>query len=383
MRSTIEHRRADWAVAGELSREAGPCISIYLGPYASGLGTRPRSTRLRTILGKLQEEAAAAGEKMELLLPVQAFLKEPDIDREHGGACAFFASRSGWHCLEMSSAVADQWRLEGRFFLLPLLEYLRAHRPFHILAISRKRMRLIQSNSLGVEEIPFPAGVRQTREEVTGHDTPEINLTHSQVGGAGGAMGAVRFGAGSFRDKQDRYFREYCQSVDRGLRRFLDTHGLPLVLAGVEAEVAHYRDANTYRGLTGVAVTASPDSGISDAELAHRAGELMHHWLDDQERHALDQFRTSGASLVATETNHVVRAARQGRVSHLFYAEGHRETGNLRQALELPGAELWARAKEDLVNAAGVETLRHGGAVLPLAAEQMPESRSIAAALRY
>jgi hypothetical protein len=374
MKTAVQARKADWKAVSELSRRDGPCLSMYLGPHQAGAGTRPRGVRLRAMLAGLEQNGAGLE---ELLEPLRGLAQDAGFDgADHGGLAVFRSSRD-LEIIGLPAAVQDEAHFSRRFFLLPVLEFLREHKPFHLLAISRKRMRLLRATPHEVEEAAFPAGVPSTWDEAVGLDEPENTLTHSSLSGhAAGSMGGVHFGSGAVRDKQDRYFSEFCRAVERGLRRVLDAHGLPLVLAGTESELAHYREINTYPELAQPAVTVSPDGGISDEQLAGRARALLRDWLDAEERHAVELFANSSVNHIATETNGIVKAAWEGRVSHLMIAAGHRQAGQA-------GVGESVKAEEDLANAAAVETLSHGGSVVVLPGEAMPEGRLMAALLRY
>jgi stalled ribosome rescue protein Dom34 len=74
----------------------------------------------------------------------------------------------------------------------------------------------------------------------------------------------------------------------------------------------------------------------------------------------------------------VLQAAAAGRVHQLCVRSGTEMVGPMEAALNRANLP-----SEDLVNAAVVETLRNGGEVYLLPAEQMPVTESACAMLRY
>ena len=101
-------------------------------------------------------------------------------------------------------------------------------------------------------------------------------------------MGGVSFGTGSTKEKHYHYVHDFHRAIDLALQENLQRTQLPLMLAGVETEVASYRAVNTYKNLVDESVIASPDGGFTDDELGRRARQLMSNYVSDEERHALD-----------------------------------------------------------------------------------------------
>jgi hypothetical protein len=94
-------------------------------------------------------------------------------------------------------------------------------------------------------------------------------------------------------------------------------------------------------------------------------------WLADF-REMPDRGRT------ADDVRQVLGAAAQGRVHRLCVREQTKVIGPMEP--ELDSAHL---GREDLINAAAVETLRTGGEVLVLPQDRMPVTHPLAAILRY
>jgi hypothetical protein len=78
-------------------------------------------------------------------------------------------------------------------------------------------------------------------------DQPDHDLENrSAAGSSPGAMRRIRFGTGSGRETQHSYLAEFYKKVDHGIHELLNTHGSPLLLAGVDEDTALYRAGNTY-----------------------------------------------------------------------------------------------------------------------------------------
>ena len=106
----------------------------------------------------------------------------------------------------------------------------------------------------------------------------------------------------------------------------------------------------------------SPDGGATEGDLADSAAEIMKRWSNAGERQAMAEYRDAGLGRRRTGFAAIVKAARAGKVQHLFVERGERGGS---------------------VNEAAVEVLLRKGMVWLVEPEQMPEAGVMAAVLRY
>ena len=83
-------------------------------------------------------------------------------------------------------------------------------------------------------------------------------------------MKGVLFGTNTDRERHEEYLKHFFKEVDKGVHHILLGHTAPLILAGVEEEVALYRHVNSYPRLIEHAVLGSPDA-FEPNELRDRA----------------------------------------------------------------------------------------------------------------
>ena len=175
------------------------------------------------------------------------------------------------------------------------------------------------------------------------------------------------FGTGSESEKEQDRLRLFLKEVERGVTTLLRPTGEPLILAGVEYDVAIYRQLNTYPHLLGRAIDGSPD-GQTARHLHDRAWEIVSQYPSEQLKKALADYRKqSGAALLLGDATAIGNAAAEGRVAGLFLLENAGTSG-------LP---------DDLLNMAALETVLHGGWAFELRAADMPANNSAAALLRF
>jgi hypothetical protein len=172
------------------------------------------------------------------------------------------------------------------------------------------------------------------------------------------------------RDHADDHLGHFYREVDRDVNSLLKDGHPPLVLVGVEHEVALFQRLTTYPacvkpGIHGLA------GHLGKNEMYQQALELVRSVAIGPALMALGRFdKQVGTGRASSDVQEIVDAASQGRVEHLFLVESSAGTGE-------------AEGGADLRNMAAVQTLRHGGDVQALPAASMPAGRSICAVFRY
>jgi hypothetical protein len=117
----------------------------------------------------------------------------------------------------------------------------------------------------------------------------------------------------------------------------------------------------------------------------HRSLEVARRHQDGAAEQALTKFeRMAGLGRASGEPEPVIQAAFAGRVSQLLLAPGVEQPGYFDTASQQVHMHLKATGDdEDLINAAAMETLAHGGEVHVIDAEKMPGNSPIAALYRW
>jgi hypothetical protein len=268
----------------------------------------------------------------------------------------------------------------------PLIKALSEEQEFYILALSQKRCRLIHCSLTDSKEVSLPSSIPSNLLDYTQTDQPDHRLENRSHGGQQGQRGKsahagmiVAFGTGSDADQKDQYLRNFYNALDKGLQSFLRDKPLPLIVAGVDHQIATYHSISEYPSLVPGGVQGAADS-LKGGELHERALEVLKTYNEGRVGRALAQFEKSSAERIPHTVPEVVPAAFDARVLHLFVAEGYRAPGRFdestRKTIEAPEGD-------DLVDSAILQTIAHGGDVFLLPPEKMPSTHHIAALLRF
>jgi hypothetical protein len=370
----------------ELSASQGPCITV-LFPLHHEDTRQIRVTvkkALQDISEKLDRRNVDRKSQAALLEPIRALadtieeqpqahgvliLRSPDVFRH------YFIPQAPQECVEVAE----------HFYLLPLIPILRESRPFYILALSQKHIRLLRCTNMTSEEVPLPPTVPQNLDAFIHSDKPDHVLDNSAAGGPGtGTMGRVMFGTGTDKERSDQYLLHFYKAVDRGIGELLKDDPSPVVIAGVEYELPLYRNVSTFPRLVEDPIRGAPD-GLKGGELHKRAFDpIQTYWRKDIEE-ALEMYEQLGGSdRVSVSLKEIVKAAYDGRVLHLFVAQGARHLGNFDEMSHRVRTHSEERpGDEDLINAATVQTISHAGNVFVIPRNKVPHGSQMAAVMRY
>ncbi|HLJ13388.1 MAG TPA: hypothetical protein VKV15_02745 [Bryobacteraceae bacterium] len=313
---------------------------------------------MKQALGEIRAKLADSAPKHEiasLLEPLEAaaasaidsskepatfiFLRSPDI-------CETFRTR---HLTGRPIAAVGEY-----FRLRPLLELAGKHLEFYILALQLNDSRIFKCTEQRCEAARFP---KRDGAEYAGftHGTSESSLRAEPV---------------HDRDHPENHLGHFYREIDRDVNVLLRDGHPPLVVVGVEHEVALFHRLTTYPAYVEPGIRGLPGR-LGHDEMYRQSLELVRSAITGRSRQDLERFdKEVGTGHASTDLQEIVRAASAGAVEHLFLRES-----------EAVGAAIEDGA--DLLDTAAVQTLRHGGDVRTLPETSMPSGGPIYAIFRY
>ena len=352
--TTTEPERVSLEKLRGLASAAPPCISILL------LEREARDARIafKDALAQVRAKLAAGASKHDidsLLDPLELaaanvidsskepatfiFLRSPDV-------CESFRTR-----YLVGQPVADVGEC---FQLRPLLALASKHLEFYILALKLNDTRIFKCTDQSCEAATFP---KDAGTEGAGFV-------------AGASESSLRAKPVDDRDHPENHLRHFYREIDRDVNALLKDGHPPLVVVGVEDELALFHGLTTYPACVEPGIRGLPGH-LGENEMYQRSLELVRSVPTGPARRALERFdKQIGTGHASTDVQDIVRAASTGRVEHLFLLENG----------AVPGA---VDGGADLLDTAAVQTLRHGGDVQTLLETSMPSGGPICAIFRY
>ena len=316
---------------------SGPCISILL------VNDQSFAVRLRQALEKAK---ASVDHHLFQALEGVAHGLEPT-----GKAVAIYCAPEFCRSFDLSETVEESVSIANHFYIKPLIPALQAEQRFYVLALSQKHIRLLRCTENHSEEVELPASVLAFPES----EDNVIQLSH--------------------------FYKQVSEGVTAFLRERHDES--PLVIAGVEYEIATFRKVNVYPHLAQDVVHGAPD-GLKGGELHKRALEAVRSYFETPLRTALARFEEAGTQRSSSTVKDIVKASFDGRVLDLILAEGAHYMGTFDDSTwDVKGHKQAVEGDEDLLNAAALQTLLHAGQVFVVPANQIPHGAPAIAVYRY
>ena len=377
-----------------LGHRAEWCVSLFMPTDRTGAQAQRDRIQLKNLLRdaatQLQSLGMAEAGIEALLAPVAARLDDVEYWRGQQDGLGIFLAPGFERELRLPITPRAQCNVAATFTIKPLLPLLQQNDHFYVLALSHNLPRLFVAtrDSIAQLDVPgMPPGIdqallydNQARPQASQLPTEEqgkqaderFALFHGQGGGFDGWR------------KSDllRWFR----MVDAALHAVLAGQEAPLVVHAVEYLRPIWREANTYPGLLEAGIDGNPDR-VDPDELRGRAFALVEPLLQADIDRAKERFGDlSATDRVAVDVRDTVPAASFGRVDTLFVQRGAQVWGRFdadNNRLDVHGDESREPGDVDLLDLAARETMRNGGCVYALDKSQMPNSKPVAAVLRY
>jgi hypothetical protein len=374
----------------ELLGAEGICLSILIPMERVPGQTKQNGVRLRNAISTAERQLAERGVNeagvRELLQPIRDFAADPEQVGTAGAGLILWRAEGVFRDVRLAQTVREAVVTGDHFEIRPALRELDASQVFYILALARGDIRLLRCTDHSSEVVELPRGTPKSVDERLQTDKPDHDLKNSAAAGpSSGSSKGVMFGTGSDAEAHDEYWHQFYRAVDKGVTEVLKKDlGAPLVLVGVEKELALYHKITEYDWTIPGGVHGAPD-GLKGGEMHKRALEHLRSQVDPNLERALNLYeRSVGVARTSHQINQCVKAAYEGRVSHLFLADGATQMGSFDEATQRARQHGTPQpGDEDLLNAAAAETIKNGGQVFVIAKEQVPNNSVIAAVLRY
>ena len=382
-----------------------PAATIYLPTHRAGAEKDQDRIRLKNLLKRASESLGADGvrgpEAEALLVKATALLDDTPFWRETGDGLAIFADPHDTRVLRLDVAMPEQAGVGSRFYLRPLALAYHGDERFYALALDRNRARLFKGARTAIAEVPLDEAVASFAA-ATKYDEHEESLqytTHASpesTNSAGQAIGQFHGHGGENVDKDE--LERFAAGLERAVVQAIGPDSaVPLLLLGVDYQLAAYRSENTYRALALEQVDGATDE-LTDRAIQAKALEALAPRFASSTESDLQDLADRPSALVSTDPAEIVSAAAVGRVKTLFFDESSGPFGlfdrelfavasvcsaaprYLRDSADTQLAD--AECGWDLVDLALAETVQHGGTVHAFDGENSPVS-GVAAVLRY
>ncbi len=363
---------------------------MYMPTVQVGSDTQQNSVRFKNLIR--QAEAQLEQYESQPIDPTQFFAPALDLDKDEfwqqqSAGLALFVAEGflRFYCvpIEMIELVV----VSDRFHLKPLIPLLSGDDRFYVLTLGQRDVRLLEANRYGITREIEIQGLPKDMDEALQYDETSKDQQRRQEGGAGRAGlqgGGSYHGQGADRENVKEDLLQYFLLVDKALHNFFRNRRSPLVLAGVSYLLPIYQEANTYNFIVEEGIQHNTKEQTAQ-ELHAEAWAIVEPQFEAGKQNALDYYHESAAAGKGSDDlDEVIQGAFYGRVDQLFVPIGVQKWGHFDpEGMELEVHNDAQPGDEDLLNAAAIQTIFHGGTVYAVEPQEMPDEVSIAAVFRY
>jgi hypothetical protein len=336
----------------ELTNAKPPCITISI-PFDNPAAAQ---IRLKNFLREAEQQLPR--EQRALLEPLHDAAAEPS-----GRGLVLFRSPDVFTTIWLQRPIAEALTIADHFQIRGILPQLIGEQKFYILALAQKDVRLLRCTDHSSEEEPLPPGTPRSFDQL--YAPAELEHVRDNMSAPA------------------EHLKHFYRAVEAGVLEVLRRDPAPLVLVGVEYELAIYHAIDAYDRTVPGGVHGAPD-GLKGGEMHARALELVEPTFEEPLRKALEIFESVAPERRATNAKEIVKAAFDARIAHLFLNETGEYHGWFREATgEVKHGKAEGIGEEDLLNAAAVRTIAGGGNVFVLPGNRMPNGAPAAAVFRW
>lgn len=372
-----------------VERPQGLCVSIYLPIVQLGLETQQNSVRFKNLIrqaeAELEKNGLSTSDVHELLQPAIA-LDEESFWQVQGAGLALFLTEGFFRFYRVPIEMIELVVVSDRFHLKPLIPLLSEDNCFYILTLGQRDLRLLECNRYGMTREVEIEDLPKSMDEALQYDETSKDEQRRVGGGAGRAalQAGSYHGQGADRENTKEDLLQYFNLVDKALHDFFHDRRSPLVLAGVSYLLPIYQEANTYNFIMDEGIQHNTKEQTAQ-ELHAEAWAIVEPQFEADKQKAIDYYHESIASgKGSADLNEVIQGAFYGRVEQLFVPVGVQKWGHFdAQSMELEIHNDAQPGDEDLLNAAAIQTIFHGGTVYAVEAENIPDDVPVAAVFRY
>lgn len=347
-----------------------PSLTITLPTHRTSPDNRQDPIRLKNLAREAAERLTGELGKREVEGVLRALEQLADgVDHEHNrDGLALFVSADTARALRLPYSLPERVVVDESFFTRDLVYANNRSPRYWVLALSDQQTRLFE-------------GVREDLEEL--RDGTPFPMANSGVGGGRTIPNDPAINSSQLRDEHSRiYFR----AVDEALGGLYADDPLPLVVVGVDRNLAFYQEvAASDRQIVGTL------QGNHDRSSAHELGQLVwplvYQGLAARRAQIMDELGVAvGGQRSASTLGEVWRFAQEGRGQTLLVEEGYHEAATFDETgmrLLPPGDGQGPQALDDAVDEAVATVLAKGGRIVFVDDGSLAEHSRIALILRY
>lgn len=227
------------------------CLTVYAPhiEFDPTGATNPNKIELKNQLKQaemaLLDEGVGPKDVRKTLRPARNILDTHEFWPLRNESLALFMHPRMFRYYHLPASIPYMLTIERGFNLEPLLKAIADNKPYLVLALSHKDVKMYQGDRFQIKELRLRNFPNNMEKSLNIDEYPKAWETHA-IGPAGGGTGSEAFhGQYNSKETDKEMLFQFFRRIDNSLRKFLQKKEMPLILAGVEYLQPIYRQANT------------------------------------------------------------------------------------------------------------------------------------------
>lgn len=368
---------------GLLEPTEGPCISVYQPTHRMHPHNRQDPIRFRNLVTQLEaslRQKYPGREVRPLLEPFQALGQDEGFWNHTLDGLAVLSSPGRFQVLQLPRPVPERVVVAESFHTKPLLRFLQTADRYQVLCLSRDRIRLLEGNRDGLEDVDLEPAAREAIELTI--PTGDFQ-THNAVTPTG--KGAIHHGQGGRKDAIDTEVEKFFRAADQAILTYHSRPtGLPLLLATLPQHVDTFRGLSQNPYLLSDEIAVDPFS-LSDEQLVSEAWKRVEPLYLDRLAKLKARFEEAvSKNAGSADLAGIAHAVAAHRVETLMIEADRTEPGRLdAEHGRITFENLEDPEIDDLLDDLAEAVLMTGGQVVVVPRELMPTNTGAAAIYRF
>lgn len=368
----------------------GSAVTIYIPMTSAGSspGILEKQTRFRDLIKQAAQRVEEKDPSSKLLKEFRQ--KEAElIDNEafwqnQTPGLLICASEGVWRTFHLPYETEEYVSANDTYFLAPVLSILSDAQDYYVLTIVQQNPKLFKGDMYGLRE----ADLALPKDIIAADHIDEKNQKSENQGSAvGSSMNTGWYnGRGGAKNPQENDRMKYFRIIDNAVNKYVhDT--TPLILAGIDSEIAEYRGMSKYPSILSAHIGGSHGDARAHELAADAQRIIEQEVILPAHKAAVENYEnTHGAfpERSAATKSDIVEAAEQGRVGTLLVrvtratTDAVRETLDAAKRISFPDPEM-----SETLNQLAIKVWKMSGKIIGLSNDEMPNGAPMVAQLRY
>jgi len=373
---------SDKTVEEILEKNGNPLISITMPTHKMGEDIKQDPIRFKNLLANVTDALSDRGMKQsdidEILKPAKELLEKPMFWSHQDNGLVMYLAKGYFNYFQLPYSVEEKSYINTHFLITPILPMVSLDGTFNVLAISRKNARLLQCTRNESKDI--------TPDDVSTDIDDYLEVVQEkqlQFHTGAERNKAMFFGHGSGDEDNRGVLEAYFRQLEKAITDKLNNNNHPLILIGLEDNLAFYKSINSYNRTVDQTVDTNPDD-MKDHDLKDNGWEKIQNYFLKDMYNSLDQFSERTDNKVSNNLSEVIESTVMGKSKNIFLSMGEDRWGHYDEDNhEVHLTDEPSNEDVDLLNWLAVKGLETGSNVYILPREEMPMKSTVAAEFRF